>query len=159
MAQRLGQVASRIISPNQHAFVRDRYIVDPIILTSECVNLLDRRCERGNVAVKFDIKKDFDTLDWNFLLRVLTSFGFTPSFVNFIHSILQSAHLISVNVQPYGYFTCCGVWQGDPLSPLLFCLAEEVLSRGTSSLVDDKKILRIAAPKSTTPPSHVLFFL
>lgn len=61
-------MASRIISPNQSAFVKGRSIVDPVILTSECVNLLDRKCERGNVAVKFDIKKAFDTLDWNFLL-------------------------------------------------------------------------------------------
>lgn len=72
--------------------------VDPITLTSECVNLLDHKCKRGNISIKFDIRKAFDTLDWGFLLRVLTAFGFGPAFVNFIHIILQSANLyVSVN--------------------------------------------------------------
>lgn len=137
VADRLGPIASRIISPNQSAFLQGRSIVDPIVLTSECVNLLDRTCKRGNVAIKFDITKAFDTLDWNYLLRVLRSFGFHDTFVSYIHNILRSAHIsINVNGQACGYFTCTrGVRQGDPLSPLLFCLAEEVLSRGISLLV------------------------
>lgn len=43
------------------------------------------------------------------------------------------------------------------ISLLLFCLAEEVLSRGISHLVDRGKLLQIASPKKITPPSHVLF--
>lgn len=97
VADRLGPIAARIISPSQSAFIPGRSITDPIILTSECVNLLDTKCKRGNVAIKFDIRKAFDTIDWNFLLRVLRSFGFTAPFVDHIHNILKSAH-ISVNV-------------------------------------------------------------
>ncbi|KAK9921034.1 hypothetical protein M0R45_029564 [Rubus argutus] len=159
VADRLGLIASRIVSPNQSAFIQGRSIVDPILLTSECVNLLDNKCKHGNVAVKFDISKAFDTIDWEFLLRVLRCFGFSSTFVNFIHNILRSAHLsINVNGQACGYFTCSrGVRQGDPLSLLLFCLAEEVLSRGISLLVAQNKIKCIAAPRCVSSPSHVLF--
>lgn len=63
-----------------------------------------------------------------------------------------------MNGQSCGYFTCSrGVCQGDPLSPLLFCLAEDVLSHGLSLLVDQGEVKRIAAPRSISPPSHVLF--
>jgi len=48
---------------------------------------------------------------------------------------------ISINGSQHGYFKCArGVMQGDPLSPLLFCLEEEVLSRGILKLVDDGKV-------------------
>lgn len=68
LADYLGLVASRIIFPNQSAFIKTRSIVDPMILTSECINLLDHSGKCGNIAVKLDISKAFDTLDWKFLL-------------------------------------------------------------------------------------------
>lgn len=68
VADRLGVVAARIISPNQSAFIKGRSIVDSITLTSECLNLLDHKCKRGKVAIKLDIRKAVDTIDWNFSL-------------------------------------------------------------------------------------------
>lgn len=50
-----------------------------------------------------------------------------------------------------------GVRQGDPLSPLLFCLAEDFLSRGLLKLFTEKKIKWISAPRNCQPPSHLLF--
>ena len=43
------------------------------------------------------------------------------------------------------------------MSPLLFCLVEEVLSRGISELVNDKKILHMASPHGYLTPSHILY--
>jgi len=50
-----------------------------------------------------------------------------------------------------------GVRQGDPLFPLLFCLAEEVLSRCLSKLVNDKKILHMASSQGFLIRSHILY--
>ncbi|KAL6214210.1 hypothetical protein ACLB2K_013648 [Fragaria x ananassa] len=159
IANRLRSIAAQIISPNQSAFLKGRTIADPIIMTSECINLLDRDCKACNIAIKFDVRKAFDTLDWGFLLRVLEAFGFSNLFQDLIKAILGSAHLsILINGATEGFFTCSrGVRQGDPLSPILFCLAEEVLSRGISKLVEEGHIDLLSAPLGITPPSHVLF--
>lgn len=47
--------------------------------------------------------------------------------------------------------------QGDPLSLLLFCLAEDVPSRGISHLVNSGFLKTISGPKNSTAPSHVLY--
>jgi len=49
------------------------------------------------------------------------------------------------------------VRQGDLLSPLIFYLAEKVLSRGISKLVNDKKILHMACPQGYLTPSPILY--
>ncbi|PRQ36764.1 putative RNA-directed DNA polymerase [Rosa chinensis] len=130
LALRLASIAARIISPQQHAFVPGRHISDCILMTSECFNLLDSKCHGGNVAIKVDITKAFDTLSWGFLLHVLHAFGFHQKNLHWVHALLRSAKLsLSINGRSVGYFSCGrGVRQGDLLSPLLFCLAEEVLS-------------------------------
>jgi hypothetical protein len=117
VADRLAVITSRIISIEQRGFIRDRNISDCVILASEAINSIDKRQYGGNIAFKIDISKAFDTLDWNFLIMVLDNFGFSPTFVNWILAILQSARLsILVNGKAVGFFSCSrGVRQGDPL--------------------------------------------
>jgi len=65
---------------------------------------------------------------------------------------------IKINGSLVGFFPCSrGVRQGDHLSPLLFCLAEEVLSKGISKFVNDKKILHMASLQGYFTPSHILY--
>jgi len=65
---------------------------------------------------------------------------------------------ISINGTQNGYFKCArGVRQGDPLSPIRFCLAEEVLSRGISKLVDEGKLSLMKATRHIQFPSHCFY--
>lgn len=125
IADRLAKVAPKIISEQQRGFIKGRDIADCICITSEAINMLDYKTFGGNIALKFDSKKAFDTIDWSFLLKVLSAFGFNSTFCKWIGVILHSAMLsIVVNGHPTGFFSCKrGVRQGDPLSPLLFCIA------------------------------------
>ncbi|KAL6221415.1 hypothetical protein ACLB2K_009166 [Fragaria x ananassa] len=158
LADRLGPIAARIISPQQTAFLKNRRISDCIGLVSEGFNILDRKIRGGNVGIKVDIAKAFDTLDWSFLSQVLIRFGFSSEFLHFIHTILDSARLsVLLNGTPHGFFSCSrGVRQGDPLSPLLFCLAEEALSRGLTSLFLSRRVKPISLPRGCLL-SHVLY--
>lgn len=53
------------------------------------MNLIDQRSFGGNLALKVDIRKAFDTLEWSFLLKVLRQFGFSDTFCNWIEVILE----------------------------------------------------------------------
>ncbi|GAU48100.1 hypothetical protein TSUD_133200 [Trifolium subterraneum] len=159
LADRLAIVLPSIISQEQRAFIHGRKIADCICLTSEVVNLLHNKSFGGNVALKVDISKAFDTLNWQFLLKVLGAFGFNENFCQWIKVILHSASLsVSINGKQRGFFSCNrGVRQGDPLSPLLFCIAEDVLSRGLTKLVSDQKIKLIKGTRNFMVPSHILY--
>jgi hypothetical protein len=132
LADRLVFIASKIISTHQRGFIPGRHIHDCILTASEAVNFLHKKAYGGNIALKIDIKKAFDTVSWRFLIHVLRCFRFNQIFCDWILTILHSARIsININGKAMGFFACSrGVRQGDPLSPLLFCLAEEVLSRG-----------------------------
>jgi hypothetical protein len=62
--------------------VHGRNIKDCIGLALEAINLLHNKAFGGNLALKIDISKAFDTLDWSFLLNVLQKFGFSSQFCN-----------------------------------------------------------------------------
>jgi ribonuclease HI len=159
LADRLASIMPNIISEEQKGFIHGRDIRDCLCIASEAANFLHNKSFGGNLALKIDIAKAFDTLDWNFLLKVLKTFGFNDIFCNWIHVILKSAFLsISINGKSHGYFNCTrGVRQGDPLSPLLFCLAEDVLSRSISKLVSQGSLQLIKGTRKVSVPSHSFY--
>ncbi|XP_058781014.1 uncharacterized protein LOC131655124 [Vicia villosa] len=159
LADRLGSILPNIISNEQKGFIAGRNIKDGICLTSEAINILGNKSFSGNVALKIDIAKAFDTLNWDFILSTMHCFGFNSKFCGWIHTILKSAALsICVNGKMAGFFNCSnGVRQGDPLSPLLFCIAEDVLSRGIQHSIDNNMINLTRANRFCTVPSHTFF--
>jgi hypothetical protein len=159
IADRLASIMPILISVEQKGFIHGREIKYCLCTASEAINLLHNKAFGGNVALKIDITKAFDSLEWSFLLKVLKLFGFNEIFCNWIHVILQSAFLsVSINGKSHGYFNCSrGVRQGDPLSPLLFCLAEDVLSRSISRLVSQGKLNLIKGTRQVYVPSHSFY--
>jgi len=65
---------------------------------------------------------------------------------------------IALNGGQHVFFSCKrGVRQGDPLSPLLLCLAEEVINRGITKLVDDGQVNLISGSRSLQVPFHCFY--
>lgn len=68
LSDRLGIIASKIISIHQKGFIPGRSIQDCIMIASEAVNMLHRKTFGGNMAIKIDIRKAFDTINWKFTM-------------------------------------------------------------------------------------------
>lgn len=65
---------------------------------------------------------------------------------------------IRINGAAHGFFRCgTGVRQEDPLFSLLFCLAEDVFSRGITMLVQGRKLSTILSPRGVSTPSHIFY--
>lgn len=82
-----------------------------------------------------DYKKAFDSVPHSWILRCLELFKISPTLVNFLRSSMGMwetnlflSHSNGILSSP-GMKIKCGIFQGDSLSPLLFCMALMPLSK------------------------------
>jgi hypothetical protein len=92
LSNRLKVILPHITSPCQSAFVPGRMITDNVLLAYEITHMMHRRkgSRDGLVAVKLDMRKAYDRVEWNFLERIMEKMGFAEDWVRVVMNCVRS---------------------------------------------------------------------
>lgn len=95
LAGRLRGMLPRLISPFQTAFFRGRSIQENAILGQEVIHSMKlKRGLKGWVALKLDMEKAYDKMEWPFILKVLWCFGFNEVWVGWIEQCISAVSFL-----------------------------------------------------------------
>lgn len=161
LSLRLKPILQNIVSENQSAFIPDRAIQHNVLITHEVLHYLKASgaTVHSFMAVKTDISKAYDRLEWSFIRTVLERLGFDVTFVNWMMECVTTVSYsfllnneVSGSVHPQR-----GIRQGDPLSPYIFIICAEVLSGLCSTAQDTGSLPGIRVSQYGPKINHLLF--
>ncbi|CAA7029125.1 unnamed protein product [Microthlaspi erraticum] len=161
LAKSFKKVLPHIISNSQAAFIQGRLITDNILVAHELLHALNSKnqCAMEFIAVKTDISKSFDRVEWTFLEKAMQTLGFSARWIRLIMSCVTTVNYqVLINGIPHGSINPTrGIRQGDPLSPYLFIICTEMLARMLQKAERDQRISGIRVARNAPAVTHLMF--
>ena len=161
LANRLKRVLHLIISEHQSAFLKGRLITDNILVAFETLHYMKNHNSgnSGFMALKLDMSKTYDRVEWSFLKDVMLQMGFSEKWVALVmECITTMTHSLLINGEPQETITPTrGIRQGDPLSPYLFLLCSEGLHRLIQSTTSRGDIKGVSICRNGSKLTYLFF--
>lgn len=159
IANRIKVVLPDIIGSSQSAFVKGRKIGDNILLVQELMRDYHKNVGSPKCALKVDLMKAFDMVDWGFIMETLAALHFPLQIRQWIKACITTPKFsININGELAGFFNAKrGLRQGDPMSPYLFVIAMEVLSKLLSKSIHDAPNFKYHWKCDKVKLSHLCF--
>ena len=161
LANRLKKILPCIISKHQSAFTKNRLITDNILVAYESLHYMNnmRTGKTSYIAVKLDMSKAYDRVEWVYLVNVMRKMGFSERWIGLIMVCIKTVtYSILVNGEPQGLIQPTrGIKHGDPLSPFLFLLYTEGLHGLIQQSMRMGEFKGISISRNGPQLTHLLF--
>ncbi|CAN0905267.1 Transposon TX1 uncharacterized 149 kDa protein [Linum grandiflorum] len=161
LANRMRRVMPKLISEEQSAFIAGRSIIDNVMVAFETIHSMKRRQtgKWGEMAIKIDISKAYDRVEWDYLEEVLRKVGFEERWIRWMMLCVTSVrYTVQVNGEGVGpIIPSRGLRQGCPLSPFLFILCAEGLSTMIRKAAVSGQLTGTRVCRRAPPITHLLF--
>ena len=105
IANRVKTILPSVISNSQSAFVPTRLITDNTLVAYEMLHRMQKRQKGkiGHMAVKLNISKAYDRIEWNFLKQIMLKIGLPEQWVGLAMKTVQTAsYSFLINGEPRG---------------------------------------------------------
>ncbi|XP_075661809.1 uncharacterized protein LOC142631524 [Castanea sativa] len=97
-----------IISPTQSAFLPSRLITDNVLVAYETLHAMHirRKGKNGALALKLDVSKAYDRVEWRFLKGMLIKLGFPEIWVDRVMRCVSTPSFsVQINGKAYGNYS------------------------------------------------------
>lgn len=160
LVDRIKPLLDSLICPTQTTFVPGRNIQENIIICHEIMHHMKKKIGTlGLMALKIDMAKAYDRVEWSLLLHILKLHGFSDEFINLIYQCISSPTFsFLINGSPFGMIKSSrGLRQGDPLSPGLFVIFLDLLARLLCKVEANGDLHGIKISRGSPPISNLIF--